>query len=136
MVQAILSDANIEGHVRYLVALMEGEAWRGVWLPLGLRLRTFADMGLTADASDEAVWHACQHEQVVLITANRNSDGADSLEATMRKANTLDSLPILTIADPGLVLASREYADRVVEKLLEYLVEMDHYLGTGRLYIP
>ncbi|HWG45363.1 MAG TPA: hypothetical protein VN688_21550 [Gemmataceae bacterium] len=31
---------------------------------------------------------------------------------------------------------SRAYAERVVERLLEYLIDIDNYRGTGRLYLP
>ena len=45
-------------------------------------------------------------------------------------------LPVLTIADPELVLASRDYAERVAIQVLEYLLELDHFRGVGRLFVP
>ena len=46
------------------------------------------------------------------------------------------SLPVLTIADPELVLASRDYAERVAIQVLQYLLDLDHFRGVGRLFVP
>ena len=40
-----------------------------------------------------------QAEHLILITDNRNLDSENSLEATIRRNNTPESLPIFTIAD-------------------------------------
>lgn len=61
-------------------------------------------------------------EELVLITGNRNDDGADSLEATIRNENQPDSLPVITIADQDRVLQDRLSAERVAESLLDYLL--------------
>ena len=37
--------------------------------------------------------------------------------------------------DPTL-LSSREYAERVATRLLEVLLDVEQYRGTGRLYLP
>jgi hypothetical protein len=136
MVRGILSDANIQGHVQALVHVLEGPAWREVWDSLSLSLCVFRDLGLDRHVKDSDLWQKCQEEQVVLITANRNADGPDSLEATLRTRNMPESLPIFTLADPAQVLRSRDYAERVVERLLDYLLDIDKYRGTGRLYLP
>jgi hypothetical protein len=70
------------------------------------------------------------------VTANRNADGPDSLEATLRTQNTATSLPVFTIADAKRVLRSREYAERVALRLLDYLLDIDRVRGAGRLYLP
>ena len=62
--------------------------------------------------SDRDLWQLCQQREIVLLTANRNDEGPNSLEATIRTLNASSSLPVLTIADPELVLASRDYAER------------------------
>jgi hypothetical protein len=83
-VHGILADANCEGHLALLVQLFH-EGWRrDVWEVLPLTLVSFADVGLPADASDREVWEACQRAQVVLLTANRNDDGPESLEAIIQ----------------------------------------------------
>jgi hypothetical protein len=133
--RGIVADANIEGHVERLVDHILAAEWAEFWEHLGMTLETFAGVGLAGSAPDAEVWRTCQREQLVLVTANRNDDGSDSLEATIRTENTSDSLPVLTVADADRVLHSREYAERVVAKLMEYLVDIDQYRGTGRLYL-
>ena len=59
-----------------------------------------------------------------------------SLEATIRDLNEPSSLPIMTIADPELVLVSQDYAERVAVQVLEYLTDLDNFRGTGRLFVP
>ena len=71
-----------------------------------------------------------------MITGNRNQDGPNSLDATIRTENTLTSLPVLTVSDPLALRNSREYAEQVIERLLDYLMGIDRVLGTGRLYLP
>jgi len=73
---------------------------------------------------------------MILVTANRNAEGPDSLEATLRSQNTTSSLPVFTFANARKVLNSRKYADRVAAQLLDYLLDIDRVRGTGRLYLP
>lgn len=134
--KAILGDINIQGHVRALVPILESTDWREVWTFLNLPLLTFRDVGLALKAKDAVVWQVCQEQEIILLTANRNADDADSLETTIRLRNTANSLPVFTIADADQVLQSRSYAERVVERLLEYLLDIDNFRGTGRLYLP
>ena len=42
----------------------------------------------------------------------------------------------MTVAVADHILQSREYADRVIEQLLDYLHDIDKVRGTGRLYLP
>ena len=51
-------------------------------------------------------------------------------------ARTSWKTSLLTIADPELVLASRDYAERVAIQVLEYLLDLDHFRGVGRLFVP
>src|SRR5262245_64256852 len=94
MVKAILADNNIARHLTVLVRILGGPDLREFWDSLHLPLTTFRELGLTEEASDAVVWQVCQREQVVLVTANRNDDGPDSLEATIRTQNTPDCLPL------------------------------------------
>jgi hypothetical protein len=57
------------------------------------------------------------------------------LEATIRRLNQADSLPVITISKSQEVV-HRSYAERAAVRLLEYLSEIDRFRGTGRLYIP
>jgi len=103
---------------------------------IGITLESFANIGFVDRSTDGEVWRTCQRERLVLITANRNSVEPDSLEATIRSEGTDRSLPVLTFADADRILWSGEYMDRVVKRLIEYLVDIDLYRGTGRLYLP
>jgi len=135
-VNGILADVNIEGYVDALVAWMQAEPWRLFWDHLRLRYVHFADVGLAPDAPDSLVWETCQREELILITDNRNKKDADSLEATIQARNTPSSLPVFTVANVGRLRASRDYADRIIDKLLDSLLRIDALRGTGRLFLP
>jgi len=135
-VKAILSDICIGAQIRILVGVFTSPPWQEIWSGLNLSYHTFRDVNIAPDTSDSDVWDFCQREQMVLITANRNMRGPDSLENTIRTRNTIDSLPVFTIADAEEIFHSRSYTDRVVEKLLGTLLEIDKYRGTGRLWLP
>src|SRR5262249_14704691 len=112
------------------------DTWHDLWNALGLSVETFPTLGLPDDAPDALIWRTCQREQIVLITGNRNKRGPDSLEATIRNENQPDSLPVVTIADPDRVVQDRLYAEKVAERLLEKLIAIDDFRGTGRIYVP
>lgn len=97
---------------------------------------SFAEYGLQETDADARVWEVCQVEQLILVTANRNADGSDSLDTTIREKNNEACLPVLTLADADRVMASSSYAERVANKLLDYLLDMENLRGTGRLYLP
>jgi hypothetical protein len=132
----MLADINIQGHVELLRHVWESPYWQDVWNDLATPVLTFADVGLPADASDALIWQFCQQQQLILITANRNDEGPDSLEATIRTYNSPDSLPVLTLADPDQLRQSKAYTGRVAERIMEYLIDLDKIHGTGRLYVP
>ncbi len=132
----IIADHNVEGHFEVLLRLWTSEAWRSLWASLELEVESFAPLGLPHNTSDRDLWQVCQRRDIVLLTANRNDEGPESLEATIRTLNDASSLPVLTIADPESVLMSREYAERVAIQVLEYLLELDNFRGVGRLYVP
>jgi hypothetical protein len=104
---------NVEGHFVVLLRLWTSDAWKTVWESLALEVESFGRLGIPYDTSDRVLWRLCQQREIVLLTANRNDEDSDSLEATIHTLNTPSSLPVLTIADPELVLASRDYAERV-----------------------
>jgi hypothetical protein len=132
----ILADINVLGHVQRLRQIWESAYWEEVWVNLGWTIHTVADLGLPRDVADTVIWELCQQQQWVLITANRNHEGPDSLEEAIRTQNTPQSLPVFTLADPEQIRHSRAYAERVVAKLLDYFDEIDKYRGAGRLYVP
>ena len=132
----IMADHDVEGHFVVLLRLWTSVPWRTVWESLALEVESFERLGVPYDTSDRELWQLCQQREIVLLTANRNDEGADSLEATIHTLNTPSSLPVLTIADPELVLANRDYAERVAVQVLEYLLDLDNFRGTGRLFVP
>jgi hypothetical protein len=100
-----------------------------------IRLRTFEDVGLPADSNDRVVWRFAQTNGMLLLTANRNAKGEDSLEQVMREENQPTSFPIITIGDPDRVNES-DYRERCVERLVEIVIDSQDYMGAGRLFIP
>ena len=134
--RGILADINVVGHVEGIVAIWTSATWRDLWDALVLEVFDFGALGLSDRSPDALIWRTCQQEQLVLITANRNDDGPDSLGTTIRNENQPDSLPVVTIADAKRVLRDRDYAERVAVSVLDYLMRIDEVRGTGRLYVP
>jgi predicted nuclease of predicted toxin-antitoxin system len=135
-VKGILADVHIKGPIDDLVRQMQTGPWADFWQHLALTLYHFDDVGLTPTSTDLEIWHCCQARQLIFITNNRNEDSPDSLEATIRQHNKAGSLPVFTIGDLNRFRLSRNYVERVVERLYEYLLRIDEVCGTGRLYLP
>ncbi len=128
----ILVDYNLNRQA----LLLSGGLMVGEWLSLvPIQLVIFADVGLPMDSSDRQVWRFAQENQMVILTGNRNAKGDDSLEEVMREENSITSFPILTIGDPDRV---KEYAyrERCVERLVEIAIDLQNYMGAGRMFIP
>ncbi|HZW33683.1 MAG TPA: hypothetical protein VFF52_23380 [Isosphaeraceae bacterium] len=134
--RGILADINVGKQRRAILAIWSSDTWRDLWSALGLSVVSFPAVGLSYRAPDDLIWKTCQREKLVLITGNRNDDGPDSLEATIRVENQPDRLPVITISDPDRVLQDRLDAEKVAERLLDYLMRIDEIRGTGRIYVP
>ncbi len=134
--KGILADVNIVGHLFGLVRIWESDEWKEIWRSLNLRVFTFEDLGLDAAATDVEVWRTCQSNEIILVTANRNDDGPDSLESAIGQHNTAKNLPVFTLANTSKIESNRSYAVRVATKILQNLLEIEEFLGTGRLFIP
>ncbi len=134
--KGILADVNAVGYIEFLIQRMQAEPWTEFWHHLGLVFRRFEDVGLQPTSSDREVWRLCQQQQLILITDNRNNESADSLEAVIRDENTPDSLPVFTISDLRAFRTSREYVERIIVSLYDYLLRIDELRGTGRLFLP
>jgi len=128
----ILVDHDIKGQAMALWGTLAAEGWLEIF-PLGLAM--FEKVGLPFDSSDRAVWRFAQARGMLLLTNNRNMKGEDSLEQTLREENTATSLPVLTV---GNVERLREsiYRDRCATRLVEIGLDLENYLGTGRIFIP
>ncbi len=100
-----------------------------------MKLVMFSDVGLSDNSNDRVVWRFAQAQKMILLTANRNMEGDDSLEQTIRNENTLISLPVLTIANLDN-LKNKTYQEACAERLLEIVFDLENYLGTARIFIP
>jgi hypothetical protein len=128
----VLADYNLNRQA----ILMAGSLVAGGWLDLApIQLKTFEDIGLPGDSNDRVVWRLTQTKGMLLLTANRNAKGEDSLEQVMREENQPTSFPIITIGDPDRVNES-DYRERCVERLVEIVIDIQDYMGAGRLFIP
>lgn len=128
----ILIDHNIEGHVLRVWDAFQAQGWSDV---ISLRMLTFDAVDLAFGSSDRDVWRFAQAQSMVLLTANRNMNEADSLEQTIREENVPTSLPVLTLGNPSRI-TQRVYREAVALRLAEIAMELDRYLGMGRIYIP
>ena len=72
---------------------------------------------------------------MMILTANRNMKGEDSLEQVIREENTENSFPVLTIGNLDR-LSEADYRERCVDRLIENAVDIDQYKGVGRFFIP
>jgi hypothetical protein len=129
-------DENIDGYAEYLSRFVFSPEWNEISSLLGVKIVTFADVGLATGTPDEQVWELCQQQQFYLITDNRNQDTPDSLEMMIRTRNLTTSLPVFTISAIDRFRTEREYVEALVSKLLEYLMDADNIRGAGRLFLP
>jgi hypothetical protein len=128
----VLLDHHMKKQGILLWATMGNEGWLKL---LDIPMLTFDDVGLPINSNDREVWRFAQTQQLILLTGNRNKDGADSLEQTIRNENTSNSLPVITI---GIVdrLEESTYREQCAERLVEIILNIENYLGIGRIYIP
>ena len=135
----VIADVNFQGHLARLMFILLSPEWRKAWDDLELSVHTFRELGVDPQTRDRAVYELCQARGLILITGNRNDDGPDSLEATIRDAGA-DALPVITLGNAQRVLTDNEFATDVALGLLEYLIDMrkdlSAFLGTGRQYLP
>lgn len=129
---SILVDHNVEGQAALLLSALVSEGWIELEL---FRVVTFADVGLPFASSDRVVWQFAQDQKMLLLTSNRNMDGENSLEQTIRNENQPTSLPIITISDVGRVI-EKTYREQCATRLAEIALYLDSFLGAGRIYIP
>jgi hypothetical protein len=132
----IMADHDVEGHLAGMLVYLERGPWSAFWASLNVTVHSFPEFGLSRSTPDAEIWQLCQERGIILFTGNRNLESDDSLEATIRRHGTRDSLPVLTVADALRMLKDSVYLERVAVKLIELLMEIDRYRGAGRIYIP
>ena len=133
--QTILSDHNCEGQAK---AIFDALLYDNTWLELvPMQLKWFQQIGLSNKATDEEVLRLCQEQGYLLLTGNRTADdGEASLELSVRRLITPDSLPVLTIGNLRRVNADPAYCRACAERLAEIVDELHKYRGVTRLFIP
>ena len=128
----ILADYNLN---RQAILISGSLAVSGLLDLVNIQVKTFEDLSLPPDSSDRFVWRFAQTNGMLLLTANRNAKGKDSLEQIMREENKPTSFPVITIGNPDRV-NEFGYRERCVEKLVEIVIYIPDYMGVGRLFIP
>ena len=127
-----LVDYNLDGYALIFFGILTKLGWLEL---ISIQFVTFREVGLLMESSDRVVWRYAQEHQMMMLTANRNMKGEDSLEQVMREENTENSFPVLTIGNLER-LSEADYRERCVERLIEIVVDIDNYKGAGRLFIP
>ncbi|MGH9802541.1 MAG: ACP S-malonyltransferase [Blastocatellia bacterium] len=128
----LLLDHNIEGYAVYLAAGLKETGWDQL---IQVEFKVLRDYGLPENYPDDEIWRFVQTQRLLLITNNRNSTGENSLQATMRRENTPNALPVLTIPNQD-ALKNSDYRQRAAHRLAEIILYLDNHLGTGRQFIP
>ncbi|HST87142.1 MAG TPA: hypothetical protein VLJ14_02090 [Ktedonobacterales bacterium] len=118
----ILADHDIERHARLLFATLQALDWAQL---LDIHLAGFNEVGLVETSSDREVWRRVQQLDMLLLTNNRNKEGSDSLEQTLREELTSTSLPVLTIGNAERFLASQTYRERCANRVAEIAEDLD-----------
>lgn len=129
----LLIDHNIELHGRLLCAQFSAVDWQAMQVSAAL---TLEQAGFDVDASDGEIWTYCQRQGLLLVTANRNKRGADSLQAVIDRSATDSSLPVLTLANPDRVLNDPVYRELCAYRIADIALGLSLYLGATRLYLP
>jgi hypothetical protein len=128
----ILIDHNIEGFAPLLLGVLAKEGWIEL---LQLQFLYFSETTLPVDIDDTTVWHYVQSVGALLLTSNRNRQNDTSLQATIERENHPAALPVLTLSHPERLWVPT-YRLQVALKIAEIIIYLDHYRGTGRLYVP
>lgn len=128
-----LVDHNLNGHCAVFLGTIASQGWLDL---VSIEFVKFSEMNLPTDSDDRVVWRLAQKNQMILFTANRSMKGNDSLEQVMREENTLASLPVVTVGNADRLLNDAEYRKRCVDSLMAIVLDLETYLGVGRLFIP
>jgi hypothetical protein len=130
---AVLVDHNIERQGRVLWSQFSETQWRAMQVSSMVGL---IDAGLAPEASDRVIWTFCQRQQMLLLTANRNRRGEDSLQSVIDELNDSASLPVLTISNVNRILIDSDYRELCAYRIADIALELGHYMGAARVFIP
>lgn len=132
----ILSDHDVIGLVDALLSRCRTPEWTDIWSFLEVEFLPLRDVGLNRESSDADIWHACQANEAILITGNRNADGEDSLGETLAERNDASCLPVITLSNLERLRKDSLFVEQAADSLMDYLIDIENLRGTGRLYIP
>jgi hypothetical protein len=128
-----LIDHDIEGQARLLFETIRQEGWLSI---VTIRFVEFPEAGIALNISDRDVWRYVQAQRMFLLTENRQMNGPDSLEVTLRQELTATALPVLTVRDKGRLQADVHYRQACAEDIADIASDPDARQGIDRLYIP
>jgi hypothetical protein len=128
----ILLDNDLTGNGIFIAEGLKETGWDQL---IRVEFKRLRDYDLPANLPDQDIWHFVQTHRLLLVTNNRNREDETSLQATMWRENTPESLPIVTISDKEALIQS-DYRQRVATSLVAIILELENYLGTGRVFIP
>lgn len=129
----LLADHDVVLQAQLIWAQFSPADWQGMSVTSLAFLR---NLNLTINSTDREIWLACQRDERILLTANRNMRGQDSLEAVVRELGRANSLPVLTIADPKRILVDAAYRELCAYRIADIALALDANRGTARLFIP
>lgn len=132
MVTTILVDRDLEGYSDFIAVGWRETGWDQL---LPLEFKWSVDFALPADYPDQDIWRFVQQEGLLLVTSNRNREDDTSLQATIERENTPESLPVITIPHKESLLLA-EYRQRVAHRLADILIYPEDYRGAGRVFVP
>ena len=128
----ILLDNDLVGNGTFIAEGLKETGWDQL---IQFHFKRLRDYGLPDNLPDQEIWRFVQTHRLLLVTNNRNDENETSLQATMRRENTPDAWPIITVSDKD-ALPQTDYRQRVAHRLAEIIIDLENYLGTGRLFVP
>jgi hypothetical protein len=137
--RGLLADVNVQGHLPYILHLLEALDLLALLAELNLEFATFPELNLQRRIDDRTLWNFCQESGWVLFTADRRMVGADSLEATLRDSWRMGLLPVITLSNTRRFENNGEYASRVAHDVAQILFDVTFEPGNRdrpRIYVP
>ena len=128
-----LIDHNLGGQAEILFGNIASQGWLEL---LPICFVTFKEINLVIDSSDRVVWRIAQENSDDFAHSQPKLKGEDSLEQVLREENTADAFPVITIGDANRLLSDRVYRNRCVDHILAISLDIENWMGTGRLFVP
>ena len=137
--RGLLADVNVQGHLPYLLHLLEALDLKTLLAGLNVEFATFPDLSVSRRLDDRTLWNFCQENGWVLFTADRRMIGPDSLEATLRDSWRTGLLPVITLSNTGRFENNGLYASRVAHDVAQTLFDISlepAHCDRARIYVP